>query len=74
MIKKTFDLDIYPLRVIRKAAQDYKHICSIAVFPLGSKATCVFHSSPHDETLVCREFCNYLIDLIGSGEYNNADS
>ncbi|MBR5502798.1 MAG: HxsD-like protein [Oscillospiraceae bacterium] len=74
MIKKTFDLDIYPQRTIRKAAEDYKHICSITVLPIGSTATCVFRSSKLDENTVCREFCNYLIDLIGSGEYNNADS
>lgn len=71
---RKFDLDIYPLSIIRKGAKDYSHIAKVVVAPEKNHTTCYFIWCKVDEQRTVDEFSNYLIDLIGAGGNNNGCS
>lgn len=66
MKTKNYDLNIYPLDVIKKAKYDYSEIANVTVVVLGKTAKCIFNKCKTDEEVTVKEFGNYLIDLIGS--------
>jgi hypothetical protein len=70
---KKFDLEIYPLDLLRQAAIDYSKIAKVVVVPSKKYALCSFLQCKADEQLVVKEFGNYVIDLIGSRGKGNAD-
>lgn len=70
---KKFDLEIYPLDLLKMAANDYSKVARILVVPSKNYALCSFMQCKADEQLVIKEFGNYVIDLIGSRGKGNAD-
>ena len=68
---RKYDLEIYPLSIIRQGAKDYSHIAKIVVTPLKKQVTCYFIWCKTDEERTVDEFSNYLIDLIGAGGNNH---
>ena len=61
---RKFDLDIYPVSIIKKAVLDYSHIAKIVVTPRKKYAVCHFLWCKVNEERTVDEFSNYLIDLI----------
>ena len=39
---RKYDLEIYPLSIIRQGAKDYSHIAKIVVIPIKNQVTCYF--------------------------------
>lgn len=68
---RKFDLDLYPLLIIRQGALDYSHIAKVVVVPGKKQATCHFLWCKADEEQTVDEFSNYLIDLIGARGNNH---
>lgn len=64
---RKYDLEIYPLSIIRQAVKDYSHIVRVVVTPEKKQTTCYFIWCKADEERTVDEFSNYLIDLIGAG-------
>ena len=61
----SYDLNIYPLEIIRGAILDYRHLCTIDLSVEGDLAVLSFFKCLYDEDITINEFSNYLIDLIG---------
>ena len=72
MKTKRFDLEIYPLDLLRQAAHDYSKIAKIVIVPSKKFALCHFSRCKTDEQLTVNEFGNYVIELIGSRGQDNA--
>lgn len=72
MIAQKFDLEIYPLELIRRAARDYSKVARIVIVPSKKFAQCHFLWCKADEQLTVNEFGNYVIELIGSRGQDNA--
>lgn len=66
MIVKKFDLDIYPMEQLQRAAKEYSSLANVKIFRAGTFANCLFTHCKYDQQLTVDEFCNYVIDLIGS--------
>ena len=66
MIVKKFDLDIYPMEQLQRAAKEYSSLANVKIFRAGTFANCLFMQCKYDQQLTVDEFCNYVIDLIGS--------
>ena len=64
---RKYDLEIYPLSIIRQGAKDFTHITKIVVIPIKNQVTCYFTWCKADEDRTIDEFSSYLIDLIGAG-------
>ena len=73
MKTRKFDLDIYPLDFLRRAARDYSHIAKIVIIPAKRYAQCYFLACKVDELLALKEFSNYVIDLIGSKGHDDGN-
>ena len=60
------DLELYPLEVIKVAAEEYSSIANVSFTEEDGFCKCSFSECRYGEALTEKEFCNYLIDLINS--------
>ena len=64
MIK--YDLDIYPIDIIKKAADDYSSLAVISMCEEDGYCLCSFSDCQYGELFTEKEFSNYLIDMINA--------
>ncbi len=62
-----FDLEIYPLEIIKIAVKEYSKFCTVNLEQKEKIALCTFSSDNIPADLIVLEFGNYLIELMQRG-------
>lgn len=65
MYNLELNLNIYPLKYIKKAIEDYRNVVEIQYNIETNKVIVSFNCDEEDFSLIKHEFCNYIIGLIG---------
>ena len=68
MNKIYFNNEIYNFKAIQSAVLDYSSLAEITINSANNGWECSFSACRHDTVQTIKEFANYCIDLMVSGE------
>jgi hypothetical protein len=66
MIKLELSTGIFDKEHILYAVKAFQNICDVGVHEEGSHIICEFSNCTYAENVTCREFENYVIDLMNA--------
>lgn len=64
----SLNLELYSLKIIKVAAEEYSKFCKVNLSQSSGRAVCTFRSHDIPADLIALEFGNYLIELMQQGE------